>query len=252
MWLRHRLILCDSVRNMATYTENPMGRALEACPLFSGMTGTEARQCLQCSGALEERHGRGALVFAESDPPTRLFVLLEGAVSVGRESAEGRRAVMARVEAPGDLFGEVHVFLGRPSYGCSVLAETPVRVLAIPGRFFYATCEKACSVHSRMIRNMLGIFAHKAFFLTRRISLLSSGSLRRKLAALLLEHRRPDGSLSLDMNREQMADFLGVTRPSLSRELAAMRREGLLVMGGRSITVPDAPALGRLCEYFPA
>ena len=229
-----------------------MNRAMEASPLFSGMSGPEARLCLQCSGALEERHGKGALIFAESDPPERLFVLLEGVVNVCRESAEGRRAVMARIDAPGDLFGEVHVFLGRPSYGCSVLAETPARVLAIPGRFFYATCEKACSVHSRMIRNMLGIFAHKAFFLTRRVSLLSSGSLRRKLAALLREHCRPDGSLALEMNREQMADFLGVARPSLSRELAAMRDEGLIDMDGRKISVPDAAALNSLCEYFPA
>ncbi|MBO6170887.1 MAG: polysaccharide biosynthesis/export family protein, partial [Desulfovibrio sp.] len=46
-------------------------------------------------------------------------------------------------------------------------------------------------------------------------------ALRSKLAALLLEHRREDGFLTLAMNRGQMADFLGVTRPSLSRELAA-------------------------------
>jgi len=229
-----------------------MERALEASPLFSGMTGHEARLCLACSGAVEEQHGKGALVFGESDPPERLYVLLEGVVNVCRESSEGRRAVMARVDAPGDLFGEVHVFLGRPSYGCSVLAETPVRVLGIPARFFYATCEKSCSVHSRMIRNMLGIFAHKAFFLTRRVSLLSSGSLRRKLAALLLEHRRTDGSLALTMNREQMADYLGVTRPSLSRELAAMRDEGLLHIEGRSIRVPEPAALNCLCEYFSA
>lgn len=103
-----------------------------------------------------------------------------------------------------------------------------------------------------MIRNMLGIFAHKAFFLTRRVSLLSSGSLRRKLAALLLEHRRTDGSLALTMNREQMADYLGVTRPSLSRELSAMRDEGLLHIEGRSIRVPDPAALNFLCEYFSA
>ena len=103
-----------------------------------------------------------------------------------------------------------------------------------------------------MIRNMLGIFAHKAFFLTRRISLLSSGSLRRKVAALLLEHRRPDGSVTLTMNREQMADFLGVTRPSLSRELASMRDEGLLQIEGRSLRVPDPASLNFLCEYFPA
>ena len=80
----------------------------------------------------------------------------------------------------------------------------------------------------------------------------SCGSLRRKLAALLLEHRRPDGMVSLAMNREQMADFLGVTRPSLSRELAAMRDEGLLQMEGRSIRVPDIASLNFLCEYFPA
>lgn len=240
------------MQGMQNLHKEYMERALEASPLFSGMTGQEAGMCLACSGAFEEQHGKGALIFAESDPPERLYVLLEGAVNVCRESTEGRRAVMAHVDAPGDLFGEVHVFLGRPSYGCSVLAETPVRVLGIPARFFYATCEKACSVHSRMIRNMLGIFAHKAFFLTRRISLLSSGSLRRKLAALLLEHRRPDGMVSLAMNREQMADFLGVTRPSLSRELAAMRDEGLLQMEGRNIRVPDIASLNFLCEYFPA
>ena len=229
-----------------------MERALEASPLFSGMSGQEARLCLACSGAVEDQHGKGGLIFAESDPPERLYVLLDGTVNVCRESTEGRRAVMARVDKAGDLFGEVHVFLGRPTYGCSVLAETPVRVLGIPGRFFYATCEKGCDVHSRMIRNMLSIFAHKAFFLTRRVSLLSSGSLRRKLAALLLEHRRPDGAVALAMNREQMADFLGVARPSLSRELAAMRDEGLLLMEGKNIRVPDVAPLNYLCEYFPA
>ncbi|MBO5491220.1 MAG: Crp/Fnr family transcriptional regulator [Desulfovibrio sp.] len=227
-------------------------RRVAVCPLFRGMTAEEAVRCLQCSGAAEERHGRGALIFAEADPPSRLFVLLEGTVSVCRESLEGRRAVMARIDAPGELFGEVHAFLGRPGYGCSVLAETPARVLGIPAKFFFGTCTQSCSVHSRMIRNMLGIFARKAFVLTRRVALLSSGSLRSKLAALLLEHRREDGSLALDMNREQMADFLGVTRPSLSRELAAMRAEGLLQLHGRGIRVSDPAALQRFCEYVPS
>ncbi|SDF91728.1 Crp/Fnr family transcriptional regulator [Desulfovibrio legallii] len=226
-----------------------MEQALRICPLFGGMTPEEARRCLACSGAAITAHAKGSLIFGETDPPARLYVLLEGAVSVCRESAQGRRAVMAHIDQPGDLFGEVYVFLGQASYGCSVLAESPARVLGIPGRFFYATCEKGCTVHARMIRNMLGIFAHKALSLTRRVALLSSGSLRRKLAGLLLERRRPDGSPIPGMNREQMAEFLGVTRPSLSRELAAMRDEGLLELHGRHIRLPDPAALRRLCEY---
>lgn len=222
--------------------------ALADSPLFSGITMEDARACLECSGAQNRLHPRGGQIFGEDDPPVRLYVLLEGSVTVLRHSAGGRRAVIARIDRPGEIFGEVYVFLGRPGYGCSVEAESAARVLGIPCRFFYGTCEKNCSVHSRLIRNMLGIFARKAFFLSQRVALLSAGSLRRKLACLLLECRQADGSLHPDMNREQMAEYLGVTRPSLSRELAAMRAEGLLRIEGRSIHVPDAGALQDIYE----
>lgn len=227
-----------------------MDQAIEHCPLFSGMTAEEARRCLACSGAAEERHAKDGLVFCESDTPRRLYVLLEGAVCVCRDSAEGRRAVLDRIHKPGELFGEVYVFLGQKNYGFCVQAETAVRLLAIPGKFFYATCEKNCPQHARLIRNMLSIFARKAFFLARRVCLLSSGGLRRRIAALLLEHCMPDGKLDLDMNREQMADFLGVARPSLSRELAAMRDAGLLEIRGRSLKILDRQGLRELCDYF--
>ena len=230
--------------------EERMDQALKNCDLFAHMTADEARLCLGCSGAVEEKYGRGGMVFCETDTPTRLFVLLEGSVTVGRDSADGRRAVMARIGSPGDLFGEVYVFLDQTTYGCSVQAESPVRVLAIPAKFFYSTCEKRCAMHAQIIRNMLSVFARKAFFLTRRVSLLSSGSLRRKIAALLLEHRAPDGSVNLGMNREQMADFLGVTRPSLSRELAAMRDEGLLDIRGKTIALPHPERLKEFYDYF--
>lgn len=229
--------------------EERMDQALKNCDLFAHMSPDEAKLCLGCSGAIEEKHSKGGMVFCETDAPTRLFVLLEGAVSVGRDSADGRRAVMARVDSPGDLFGEVYVFLDQSNYGCSVQAESAVRVLAIPAKFFYSSCEKRCSMHAQIIRNMLSVFARKAFFLTRRVSLLSSGSLRRKIASFLLEHRNPDGSLNLLMNREQMADFLGVTRPSLSRELAAMRDEGLLDVNGKNITLPHPDRLKEFYDY---
>ena len=81
-----------------------MDQALKNCDLFAHMTADEARLCLGCSGAVEEKYGRGGMVFCETDTPTRLFVLLEGSVTVGRDSADGRRAVMARIGSPGDLF----------------------------------------------------------------------------------------------------------------------------------------------------
>ena len=48
------------------------------------------------------------------------------------------------------------------------------------------------------------------------------------------------------MNREQLADFLGVARPSLSRELMKMQKDGLIEVGRKSIRICDRDAVEML------
>ena len=43
----------------------------------------------------------------------------------------------------------------------------------------------------------------------------------------------------IDMTREELAEFLGVTRPSISRELMKMQDDGLVEIKGRKIFVLD-------------
>ena len=45
------------------------------------------------------------------------------------------------------------------------------------------------------------------------------------------------------MGRQEMADYLNATRPSLSRELMKMQDEGMLSVSGRQITVLDQDSL---------
>ena len=45
------------------------------------------------------------------------------------------------------------------------------------------------------------------------------------------------------MNREKMADYLGVARPSLSRELSNMQAEGMISLEKRQIRIVDLSAL---------
>lgn len=79
-----------------------------------------------------------------------------------------------------------------------------------------------------MIRNMLKILAEKAFFLNNKVQLLSHGSLRQKIAKFLLEDIDESMYVKLNMNREEFADYLSVARPSLSRELNNMQKDGLI------------------------
>ncbi|GAB1484049.1 hypothetical protein MASR2M78_28660 [Treponema sp.] len=57
-----------------------------------------------------------------------------------------------------------------------------------------------------------------------------------------------DGELQLAFPKEKLAEFLSVTRPSLSRELAAMVSDGLLEVEGRRIRVISPKALKEVLE----
>ena len=50
------------------------------------------------------------------------------------------------------------------------------------------------------------------------------------------------------MKREQLADFLGVARPSLSRELMKMQGDGLIAVEKKYIIIKDEQALELLYE----
>ncbi len=52
--------------------------------------------------------------------------------------------------------------------------------------------------------------------------------------------------VELRMNREQLADFLGVARPSLSRELMRMQKDGLIEVSRKTIRICDRDAVEML------
>ncbi|MFR0078363.1 MAG: helix-turn-helix domain-containing protein [Blautia sp.] len=49
--------------------------------------------------------------------------------------------------------------------------------------------------------------------------------------------------MSLNLSREEMADELNVTRPSLSRELGKMQEEGILSLSRKQIQIKDQELL---------
>ena len=53
-----------------------------------------------------------------------------------------------------------------------------------------------------------------------------------------------DKRISLPLTREAMADYMGLTLETVSRQFSKLRKDGLIVMDGkRDITIPDVAAL---------
>lgn len=210
--------------------------------LFKGLTEEEIQICLNCSNAKIKEYDKNQIIFSQIDPPKALYVLIKGSVVVCKDTPDGRRYIVTNIEEK-DIFGEVYVFLEQADYSYYVISNTDSSVLEIPKQYFYSTCDKSCNAHSVIIQNMLGILAAKAYFLNNKVQLLTSGSLRQKIAKYLLENCNNSKYVQLTMNREHFSAYLNVTRPSLSRELIRMQEDGLIEVDRDMVKIVDYAAL---------
>ena len=92
-------------------------------------------------------------------------------------------------------------------------------------------------VSAKIRKNLMSIFAMKAYNLSGKVRLLGCGSIREKIALYLIENQTASGQITKNPSREELSDYLNVTRPSLSRELGNMEKEGIIKLDGRKIII---------------
>ncbi len=218
---------------------------LESSKLFQLITEEETQRILKCSKARMRQHPAGTYIFEQGGLPTRLFLLLSGQVQICKDFTSGKRDVLYLVE-PGNVFGEIFLFGDRKKYWYDAVAVTDVSVLEMPWDFFYHFCSNACDHHKQLTQNMLEILSEDNFKITRKLHIISTSSLRERIAIWLIDSMNENSVVELRMNREQLADFLGVARPSLSRELMRMQKDRLIEVSRKTIRICDRDAVEML------
>lgn len=215
--------------------------------LFNNITKEEQQDILVCSGARERTYKNGQYIFRLGDDPHCMYVIKSGDVMIARDFASGKRNVLFTVH-PGDVFGEPFSFTEEKKCWSDAIAVGSVSVVEIPWSFFSGFCNNACKKHQQIVRNMLEILSDKNFKITRKLYLLSGKTIRERIAMWLLVGAHGKDSFTSCMNKEELADFLGTTRPSLSREMLLMQSEGLFSSEKRTYTILDKKTLEELAE----
>lgn len=220
---------------------------LKKSSLAAGMSDEEVAELLASAQVHLREYPKGQIVFHEGDMPKSLYILLAGEVHILKDTFSGRRIFLSEINEPGDMFGEVYEVLKQP-YDMYVETVTPVRLLEISSDLFTLEAGGELSRSALKIqRNLMRIFARKAYFMHNKIKVLASGSLREKIIRFLFIELQGKRELELTGSREFMAAYLAVTRPSLSRELSAMQREGIIAVDGKCVKVLD---MERFEEYL--
>lgn len=220
-------------------------RVLAGNRLTAGMTEKELAEFVSSSQVQLRDFGQGEYIFEDGERPERLYILVRGAVRILKNTASGREILITEITEPGDMFGEVYLFIARQAYDMSAEALKTTRVLAISNAMFSLEQGGLAHISTLLLQNLLRIFASKAYFMNNKLKVLASGSLRGKIVRYLFQLPAKDDRLQLPGSREELAAYLAVTRPSLSRELGAMQAEGMLEVQGRTVQILDTDAFER-------
>lgn len=207
---------------------------LQQLQIFHNLTEEELKKSLVCSQAIVRKYKKNEYIFQQGDAPKKLYFVLEGEIELGSINLNGKVTRISRVTV-GEEFGEVEMFLRQSAYSGYARAKKEVSVLEVSQSFFGGRCERNCVHHSKVVFNMLQLFAEKAEKHNRQIEVLTSGNLRQRVAAYLLENCDPDYRVRLHMNREDLAVYLNTTRPSLSRMLLTLQDEGIICLVDRKV-----------------
>ena len=220
---------------------------LKTCGIFNSMPDEDILNLLPCFGAFNQTYNKGDVIGQTGDIQTSIGVVLEGEVLIQKEDYAGNRLIIGAL-GPGEVFGEVAAFAGVGVWPNMVLASSRCQILFIPVDKVTQPCCNICNAHQVLTRNMLNIVARKAMTMNNRINYLKIKSMREKLAAYLYEQYQHTGNRTfmLTLNREQLADFLNVSRPSMSRELGRIRDEGIIDFYRSSFTIKNLAALRQM------
>ncbi|MDH4229537.1 MAG: Crp/Fnr family transcriptional regulator [Nitrospirota bacterium] len=182
---------------------------------------------------------RGTLLFREGESCDGFYFVLAGIVRLYKVSPEGREHVVEVIRV-GQSFAEAAVFSDMPF---PVHAEPlePSRLLFFPKEPFLAYLRE----HPHCLFGMIASLSVRMHQLITKVEALTLRDAGQRVAGFLSRNGAARGG-NLDLSRHTMAAHLGLTPETLSRTLAALQTQGVIVLEGRQFSIADADTLGAL------
>jgi CRP/FNR family transcriptional regulator len=212
---------------------------LSRIPLFSGLGPVELQAFAQV--AAEKRYGPGEILFHEGEACAGMFIVADGQVKIFKTSPSGREMTIAVETAPSTV-AELPMFDGGP-YPASVSAIDHVLSLFIDKRDFFALCRS----HPEIALQILSVIGRRLRHLVMTLESVTFGSIRQRLARLLIELSEDAGSdaFPMTMTHQELASRLGTVREVVSRNLSRFQVEGMIRVADRRIHIVHRQMLQR-------
>lgn len=215
---------------------------LRRTPVFSSLSDEELEKIVPL--VIKRKLRKNTVIFHESDPASAFYLVKTGRIKIYKVSRDGREQVLSLL-GDGQIFGDVPTFDGGP-YPATAATMTDSEIYLINREDFNNMVRRNPEIALKIIQ-ALGGRLRQALDLIRD---LSFKQVPHRLAGLLLKLEREYGQetgegvlISLPLSRQDLADIVGTSRETVTRELKKMERAGMLGIDRRMITITDREKL---------
>jgi len=183
----------------------------------------------------------GKIIAAPTDVPTELCIV----VVMYRVKSDGKKEVVSSI-IDGAMFGLEAAVSGN-GLGVYAASARDTELLYITVESLLQIGKKASESEAavKLYSNLTAYLCEKVLRLESNTGYITTKGMRKKIAKLIYEKYAEQQSfdVKLGIDRNQMAKFLNVSRPSMSREMIRMREEGIIEFRKDAIHIKDIEKL---------
>lgn len=194
--------------------------------LFRGLAEKEIEEILNITSHTERNYCAGETIVRQGDVIHNIGIILSGKAVGKKYTPEGEEIIVSSMGV-NNIFGDVLSGANGFASPVTVQAQEDCAVLFVD---YNQLLFSSHHLTQRVLQNMIENISHKYFAQNKRMDILMLKSVRSKVWAYLEWQSRLFCSKSfyISLDRRLLADFLGVERSALSRELSKMKADGLI------------------------
>ena len=215
---------------------------LSVSPLFKGVSDSDIEAILSAVPFRIRKFRMGNLISQSGEPVSSLMIVTSGAVKGEMVDDAGRVIKIEDIPAPGAL-ATAFIFGKTNRFPVNVIAISDGEILSIEKPAFL----KLLMGNDIILVNFLNMISNRSQFLSEKIKFLNFKTIKGKLAQFILQKAEGGNStIILEMTQNDLADFFGVARPSVSRAIGELEQEGFIEAAGKNIRILNKEGLSGL------
>lgn len=218
---------------------NKIINALSQCQIFDGLNPSQIETQIATVPYRVCDYDKNQFISREDQHSVNIGIIIYGCIEIQKVLPSGNVICIFHKNS-GSTFGGSVVFSSKSVYPCDVFSRDKSQILFFHKNSFIKLCQ-----NPMVAENLLTTFANQILYYEKRLELFAYSSIQKKIAFYLLNEMKLTHSpiIHLPFTKTSWAEYLNVSRPSLSRELKKLASQGIIRPKTNNIVIINQYAL---------